>query len=211
MKRHAMRLLPHDQTFFQFFEQHGAKTVEGCRALLALIESPADLEAQSQRVAQIEQECDDITHAVVASLHKTFITPLDRNDIYRLITHMDDIMDLVEAAADRFALYEIHHSTADVGELARALVSSAEHVRSAVAGLRDMKQAESILQHCIEINRLENVADKILRSALARLFREEKDPIAVIKWKEIYEILESATDRCEDVANVIEGVVLENS
>jgi len=211
MKRHAMRLLPHDQTFFQFFEQHGAKTVEGCRALLALIESPADLEAQSQRVAQIEQECDDITHAVVASLHKTFITPLDRNDIYRLITHMDDIMDLVEAAADRFALYEIHHSTPDVGELARALVSSAEHVRAAVSGLRDMKQAESILQHCIEINRLENVADKILRSALARLFREEKDPIAVIKWKEIYEILESATDRCEDVANVIEGVVLENS
>jgi predicted phosphate transport protein (TIGR00153 family) len=210
-ERRPMRLLPHDQTFFQFFEQHGAKTVEGCRALLSLIESPADLEAQSQRVAQIEQECDDITHAVVASLHKTFITPLDRNDIYRLITRMDDIMDLVEAAADRFALYEIHHTTPDVGELARALVSSAEHVRDAVSGLRDMKKAPVILQHCIEINRLENVADKILRSALARLFREEKDPIAIMKWKELYETLESATDRCEDVANVIEGVVLENS
>ena len=206
-----MRLLPHDKTFFEFFEQQGSKTVEGCRALLALIDNPSDLEAQAERVTQIEHECDDITHAVVASLHKTFITPLDRNDIYRLITRMDDIMDLVEAAADRFSLYEIRHTTADVGELARTLVSSAEHVRDAVASLRDMKKPDAILQHCIEINRLENVADKILRSALARLFREEKDPITVIKWKEIYEILESATDRCEDVANVIEGVVLENS
>src|SRR3954470_13246698 len=148
-----MRLLPHDKTFFQFFEQQGSKTVEGCRALLAMIDNPADLEAQVERVTQIEHECDDITHAVAASLHKTFITPLDRNDIYRLITRMDDIMDLVEAAADRFALYEIHRSTPDVGELVRTLVSSAEHVREAVSGLRDMKQAPAILQHCIEINR----------------------------------------------------------
>ncbi|HEY4184258.1 MAG TPA: DUF47 family protein [Polyangia bacterium] len=206
-----MRLLPHDKTFFQFFEQQGSKTVEGCRALLAMIENPADIEAQAERVTQIEHECDDITHAVVESLHKTFITPLDRNDIYRLITRMDDIMDLVEAAADRFSLYEIKTMPPEVGELARSLVSGAEHVLSAVSGLRDMKKANDILQHCIEINRLENVADKILRGALARLFREEKDPIAVIKWKEIFEILESATDRCEDVANVIEGVVLENS
>jgi predicted phosphate transport protein (TIGR00153 family) len=206
-----MRLLPHDRSFFQFFEQQGRKTVEGCRALLALIESPADLEAQAQRITQFEQECDEITHAVVELLHKTFITPLDRNDIYRLITKMDDIMDLVEAAADRFSLYEVRHMTADVGELVRTLVKSAEHVAAAVGGLRDMDKASSILEHCVEINRLENVADKILRGALARLFREERDPIAVIKWKEIYETLESATDRCEDVANIIEGVVLENS
>jgi predicted phosphate transport protein (TIGR00153 family) len=206
-----MRLLPHDKTFFQFFEQQGSKTVEGCRALVAMIDNPAGLEAQVQRVVQIEHECDDITHAVVESLHKTFITPLDRNDIYRLITRMDDIMDLVEAAADRFSLYEVKEMKPQTGDLGRTLVSSAEHVLAAVSGLRDMKKASVILQHCVEINRLENVADKILRSALAQLFREEKDPIAVIKWKEIYEILESATDRCEDVANVIEGVVLENS
>jgi predicted phosphate transport protein (TIGR00153 family) len=206
-----MRLLPHDKSFFQLFEQQGSKTVEGCRALVAMIDNPSDLETQSERVTQIEHECDDITHAVVESLHKTFITPLDRNDIYRPITRMDDIMDLVEAAADRFSLYEVKQMTPEAGELGRVLVSSAEHVLSAVSGLRDMKKPDVILQQCVEINRLENVADKILRSALARLFREEKDPIAVIKWKEIYEILESATDRCEDVANVIEGVVLENS
>ena len=206
-----MRLLPHDKSFFEFFEQQGRKTVEGCRALLAMVDDPTDVEAQAERVSQIEHECDDITHAVVELLHKTFITPLDRNDIYRLITRMDDIMDLAEAVADRYSLYEIQKSPSDASELARVLVSSAENVLSAVSGLRDMKKPEVILQHCVEINRLENVADKILRSALARLFREEKDPISVIKWKEIFETMEAATDRCEDVANVIEGVVLENS
>jgi predicted phosphate transport protein (TIGR00153 family) len=206
-----MRLLPHDVSFFGHFENQGAKTVEGCRAFLAMVEKPTDLEAGAQRIKQIEHECDEVTHAVVEGLHKTFITPIDRNDIYRLITKMDDIMDFVEAAADRLALYEIPTMTKEAVDLARCLVSSAEHVLGAVSSIRDLGKPNGILQHCIEINRLENVADSILRSALARLFREEKDPIAVIKWKEIYETLESATDRCEDVANIIEGVVLENS
>jgi predicted phosphate transport protein (TIGR00153 family) len=206
-----MRLLPHDASFFAHFAHQGKKTVEGCRAFLEMVEQPTDLEARAERVKQIEHECDEITHAVVEGLHKTFITPIDRNDIYRLITKMDDIMDYVEAAADRLALYEIGTMTKEVGDLARCLVSSAEHVLGAVSSIRDLGKPNGILQHCIEINRLENVADGILRSALARLFREEKDPIAVIKWKEIYETLESATDRCEDVANIVEGVVLENS
>jgi len=206
-----MRLLPHDASFFAHFEHQGKKTVEGCRAFLEMVEQPGNLEARAERVKQIEHECDEITHAVVAGLHKTFITPIDRNDIYTLITKMDDIMDFVEAAADRLALYEMHTMTKEVAELARCLVQSAEHVLGAVTSIRDLGKPNGILQHCIEINRLENVADGILRSALARLFREEKDPIAVIKWKEIYETLETATDRCEDVANIIEGVVLENS
>jgi predicted phosphate transport protein (TIGR00153 family) len=206
-----MRLMPHDASFFGYFEQQGRKTVEGCRALLEMIDNPIDLESQAERIKQMEHECDEITHAVVQALHKTFITPIDRNDIYRLITKMDDIMDLVEAASDRLALYDIPKMTKEVGDLARCLVSSAEHVLGAVSSIRDLQKPNGILQHCVEINRLENVADTILRSALARLFREERDPIAVIKWKEIYETLESATDRCEDVANIIEGVMLENS
>jgi predicted phosphate transport protein (TIGR00153 family) len=206
-----MRLLPHDASFFEHFEHQGRKTVEGCRAFLDMVENPRDLDARAQRVKQIEHECDEITHAVVEALHKTFITPIDRNDIYRLITKMDDIMDFVEAAADRLALYDIPTMTKEAGDLARCLVQSAEHVLGAVSSIRDLGKPNGILQHCIEINRLENVADGILRSALARLFREERDPIAVIKWKEIYETLETATDRCEDVANIIEGVVLENS
>ena len=206
-----MRLLPHDASFFTLFEQQGKKTVEGCRAFLEMVENPPNLEIQAERVKQIEHECDEITHAVVEGLHKTFITPIDRNDIYTLITRMDDIMDLVEAASERVWLYELRTMTPEVGDLARCLVTSAEHVLGAVTGIRSLKKANAIQEHCVEINRLENVADKILRSALARLFRDEKDPIMVIKWKEIYETLESATDRCEDVANIIEGVVLENS
>jgi uncharacterized protein len=206
-----MRFLPHDASFFTHFEHQGQKTVEGCRAFLEMIENPTNLESRAERVKQIEHECDEITHAVVEGLHRTFITPIDRNDIHRLITKMDDIMDMVEAAADRLALYDLPKMTPEVADLARCLVSSAEHVLSAVSGIRNIGKPDGILQHCIEINRLENVADSILRGALVRLFREEKDPIAIIKWKEIYETLESATDRCEDVANIIEGVVLENS
>jgi uncharacterized protein len=206
-----MRLLPHDASFFTHFEAQGKKTVEGCRALQLMITDPTGLEAKAERVKRIEHECDDITHAVVEALHKTFITPLDRNDIYRLITKMDDIMDLVEAVSDRLALYDIPQMTKEAGDLVATLVASAEHVLIAVSGIRELSKPSGILQACVEINRLENVADQQLRGALARLFREEKDPISVIKWKEIYETLEAATDRCEDVANIIEGVVLENS
>lgn len=206
-----MRLLPRDESFFDIFEKQGQKTVEGCRAFLAMVETSGDVTAQAKRISEIEHECDLITHSVVAKLHKTFITPLDRNDIYRLITKMDDIMDLVEAAAERMALYGITDMTKEVCDLARALLSSADRVLEAVAGFRDLKHPEVILEKCVEINRLENEADALLRGTLAKLFREEKDPITIMKWKEIYELLETATDRCEDVANIIEGVVLENS
>src|SRR3954468_21341508 len=206
-----MRLLPHDTSFFELFEQQGKKTVEGCRAFLEMIDHPTDLESQAERVKQIEHECDEITHAVVEGLHKTFITPIDRNDIYTLITKMDDVMDYVDAASERVALYEVTHAGPELRDLAGTLLSCAERVLEAVTALRNLKSSELILEKCVEINRLENVADGQLRFALARLFREEKDPVAIIKWKEIYELLETATDRCEDVANIIEGVVLENS
>src|SRR5688572_8057535 len=206
-----MRLLPRETSFFDHFEQHGRKTVEGCRAFLGLAENMPDAHLRSKEIKNIEEQCDSITHKVVESLHKTFITPLDRNDIYRLTTKMDDIMDFVEAAAERLSLYEIRTSTKELCDLARVLVTSSERVLEAVTGLRNLKNPQLVLEKCVEINRLENEADALLRGTLAKLFREEKDPIAVIKWKEIYELLETATDRCEDVANIIEGVVLENS
>jgi uncharacterized protein len=206
-----MRLLPREQSFFDDFEQQGRKTVEGCRLFLDLTENLADATKVAKEIKIIEEQCDSITHRVVASLHKTFITPIDRNDIYRLITKMDDIMDFVEAASERLALYDIRHTTKELGDLARVLVTSAERVLEAVTGLRNLKNPAVVLEKCVEINRLENEADALLRGTLAKLFREEKDPVAIIKWKEIYELLETATDRCEDVANIIEGVVLENS
>jgi len=163
------------------------------------------------RIKAIESECDTITHHVVERLHKVFITPIDRNDIFRLISKMDDVMDFVEAAAQRVALYEVNPNNKELWDLARVLVSGSERISEAVAGMRNLKHPELILEKCVEINRLENEADVQLRGAIAKLFKEEKDPIQVIKWKEIFELLETATDRCEDVANIIEGVVLENS
>jgi len=206
-----MRLLPREESFFDDFEKHAAKTVEGCRAFLDMAEGGNDCAAVSPRIKAIESECDHITHGVVARLHKTFITPIDRNDIFRLISKMDDVMDFVEAAAQRLLVYDIHQPTPELADLARTLLHGAERVLEALSGMRNLKNPDLILEKCVEINRLENEADVQLRAAIAKLFKEAKDPIFVIKWKEIYELLETATDRCEDVANIIEGVVLENS
>ncbi len=205
------RFLPKETSFFDFFEQHAALSVEGCKELLSLTLTGANITAKAKRIKEIEHETDVITHRCVEALHKTFITPIERDDIYRLITRMDDITDFVEAASERFVLYEIKEMTPEVKDLADILVRAAEQVVVAVHGLRNMKNAKPVLQACVDINRLENDADTILRRAIARLFREERDPITVIKWKEIYEDLETATDRCEDVANIIEGVVLEHA
>jgi hypothetical protein len=207
------RLLPKNVSFFDFFERHALKTVEGAKEFLSLAQggTPAHVLAISKRIKEIEHETDVITHSCVEALHKTFITPIDRDDIYRLITRMDDIMDYVEAASDRVALYELYAPTSETRDLADVLVRSTEEVERALRGLRHLEYGDGIIRHCIDINRLENEADTILRAAVAKLFKEEKDPITIIKWKEIYENLESATDRCEDVANIIEGVVLEHA
>jgi uncharacterized protein len=204
------RLLPRETSFFDFFEQHAAKTVDGVKEFLELACGHADVVIAAQKIKQIEHETDVITHSCVEALHKTFITPLERDDIHRLITRMDDIMDFVEAASERMALYELASGTPELVQLSEVLLRATEEVVRAVKGLRDMKHADAIIKSCIDINRMENEADLILRTAVAKLFKEEKDPILVIKWKEIYENLENATDRCEDVANIIEGVVLEH-
>jgi uncharacterized protein Yka (UPF0111/DUF47 family) len=204
------RFLPKETSFFDFFEQHARLTVEGTQELIALLEPGAKIEARARRIVDIEHETDVITHRCVEALHKTFITPIDRDSIHRLITRMDDIMDFVEAASERIALYELTSMTQDVRDMAAILHQAAVKVEAATKGMRNLKDPQAILKHCVDINRLENEGDAVLRRAVARLFKEEKDPIAIIKWKEIYENIESAMDRCEDVANTIEGVVLEH-
>ena len=205
------RFLPRETSFFDFFEQHAALTIEGTKEFLSMVTTGANIPAKCRRISDIEHETDTITHRCVEALHKTFITPIDRDSIHRLITKMDDIMDYVEAASERLSLYKISEMTPEVKDLADVLVRSAEQVEQALRGLRDMKHAEQVIKRCIDINRLENEADTILRRAVARLFDEEQDVRLIIKWKEIYENLENATDRCEDVANIIEGVVLEHA
>jgi len=205
------RFLPRETSFFDFFEQHALLTIEGTKEFLSLVTTGANIAAKCRRISDIEHETDTITHRCVEALHKTFITPIDRDSIHRLITRMDDVMDFVEAAAERLELYELVVMTNDVRDLADVLHRSAMQVEVAVRGLRTLGNTQATLKLCIDINRLENEADAILRRSVARLFKEEKDPIMVIKWKEVYENLESATDRCEDVANIIEGVILEHA
>ncbi len=205
------RFLPRETSFFDFFEQHASLTIEGTKEFLSLVTTGANISAKCRRISDIEHETDTITHRCVEALHKTFITPIDRDSIHRLITKMDDVMDYVEAAAERVELYELTTMTSDVRDLSDVLHRSAMQVELCVRGLRTLKDPQATLKLCIDINRLENEADAILRRSVARLFKEEKDPIMVIKWKEVYENLENATDRCEDVANIIEGVILEHA
>ena len=204
-------LLPREDDFFGLFERHAALTVEGAKEMRRLVEGGQDIQAQAARIKELEHETDVITHSCVERLHKTFITPLDRDDIHRLITRMDDVMDYIESAATAVMLYELREMTPPARALADVLVRATEVVAIAVAGLKNVKRAETILAACIEVNRLENESDDIFRGALADLFRGANDPLLVLKWKEVYEALENATDRCEDVANIIEGVVLEHA
>jgi uncharacterized protein len=205
------RFLPKETSFFDFFEQHAALTVDGTKEFVSMVTSSANIEAKARRIKEIEHETDVITHRCVEALHKTLITPLDPDQIHRLITRMDDVMDFVEAAAERVALYRLSEMTPEVKDLADVLYRAAQEMFEACRLMRNLKDPQTILRKCVDINRLENEADAILRRAVARLFDEEKDAITIIKWKEIYEALESASDRCEDVANIIEGVVLENT
>ncbi len=204
------RLFPSEgKGFFDFFDQHAAKTVEAARLLQAMLAKPDDLSSQARRIKEIEHEGDGITHEAVATLHKTFVTPIDRGDIHRLISRLDDVLDLIEATAERVWLYDLNTPEHDAIQLAEVLVQAVTQVSRAMSCLRNLKDREALLQICMEINRYENEGDTLLRTALARLFREQTDPVLIVKWKEIYDFLENAVDRCEDVANVLEGVALE--
>src|SRR5881628_2734189 len=176
------RLLPASgsEQFFDLLEAHADRTREAAALLAEMLAKQVDAAQQAERVKAVEHQGDEITHAVIERLHQTFITPIDRDDMHRLISRMDDVLD-----------------------------QSVQAVGDAVRCLRDLRDREALIAHCTEINRLENEGDQLLRRAVARLFHDSTDPIHVIKWKEIYDNLENAIDRCEDVANVIEGVALE--
>jgi hypothetical protein len=207
------RLLPDSRggQFFDLFEQHAERTREAAALLAAMLRDGADPERHAARVKDVEHRGDEITHTVIERLHQTFITPMDRDDIHLLISRMDDVLDLIDASSERIWLYGIRTMQPEAREFADVLEKAVEELVGAVRVLRDLKDRARLIAHCTEINRLENAGDAILRRAVARLFNESVDPIHVIKWKEIYDNLEDAIDRCEDVANVIEGVALEYS
>lgn len=205
------RFLPKTTSFFDYFEQHGALTIKACEEFLALIRNPSEITARARRIKEFEHEADIITHKCIEDLHRTFITPIDRSDIHTLIKTLDDIVDSVDATASRMVLYEID-TMPDTQELSELLLEAAKAILDAVKSLRHIDHNAALInEKCIVICGVENKADALLRSALARLFKEEKDAVKVIKWKEIYERLERATDHCEAVANIIQGIAIEAS
>ncbi len=208
------RLMPREGNFFELFDQHAEQIASGSRALAQLMSHYNDVAARRQYIDTIdraEKDADRVTHETVTLLHKTFITPFDRDDIHKLITTMDDILDLIQDVAESAMLYDLQHISPEAQQLAEINEMCCERVKAAVNLLDSMENAETILKICTEIDRLESDADRVMRSAMSRLFRDEGDVRQLIKLKAIYELLESVSDKCEDVANVIEGVVLENA
>src|SRR6202521_4866612 len=204
------RLLRREGKFFDFFNEHADLAMLAAAELKALLDDIGELELRRRNIERYEKQADHITHQTIALLHKTFITPLDRDEIHQLITTMDDVLDLMEDIAQCLFLYDVRAVTPEAQRLAEICVACTEKVRDAVAKLESMDNADAILKLCAEIDRLETDADYVMRSAMAKLFREEPDAKEIIKHKEIYQLLESVTDKCEDVANLIEGIVLEN-
>ncbi len=205
------RLMPSEGKFFELFIQHGDLCVKGAKEMVALMTNFDDLENRVHAIEGIEKQADKVTHATLDLLHKTFITPLDRDDIHQLITRMDDILDLLEDAGQTISLYDIKAITPEAKRLAELCLGCTEKVRAAVALLHNMDNSTQILSICEEIDRLESDADHVMRAAMSKLFRDEPDVRNLIKLKAIYEILETVTDRCEDVANIIEGIIVENA
>jgi uncharacterized protein len=205
------KLMPKSDEFFDDFDAQCAVTVEGAKMLHALLSDYRDVAARVQALKDVEHKGDEVTHRAFNRLHQQFITPFDRTQIHALLGRIDDVLDMTNAAAARLHYYEIETSLPDAVELARLLVMSTEKVREVVAALRLIKQPQQILAGCKDIKKLESQADEVLRAGMGRLFKSGVDPLTIIKWKEIYDLIETATDKCLSVANVIEGVVLEHS
>lgn len=205
-----MRFIPREEKFFDLFEELAAKIEEGVKFFLAMVEKYEYSDANIARLKQIEHEADVITHTTYEKMHKTFLTPLDREDIYALVNKMDRVIDMIEVSAMRLNLYKVKQLSEAIILLARILDKAVQKIKIIVHGMRDMKNAKMILDACVEINTLENDGDVVLRTTIAALFEKEKDVFELIKWKEIYERLEEAIDICEDVSNIAEGIVLKN-
>jgi hypothetical protein len=205
-----MRLIPREEKFYDLFEELADKIDEGGKLFLDMLLNYDSFETRLVKLKEIEHEADDITHRTYEKMHTTFLTPIDREDIYALVNKMDSILDMTEAAAVRMSLYKIKAPKEELFQQARILNEATAKVKMIVCGLRDMKNAKMILDACVEINTLENAGDQILRATMARLFEHETDPFELIKWKEIFERFEDALDICEDVSNIVEGIVLKN-
>jgi predicted phosphate transport protein (TIGR00153 family) len=205
------RLIPQEYDFFEWFDQAAEHAVSAAKLLLKLTEHYADADPIARELNSIEHACDDVAHRTMEQLNKSFITPLDREDIHVMILRIDDVVDLTNAAANRMAFFGIEQPTQYSVNLAKQVVRGCEKLAEAVHGMRSTKNYEQVMRDCIIVHEVENAADDILHAALTELFATEKNAIEVIKWKDIYETMEKITDRLEDVANVLQGVIVKMS
>ena len=204
----AFRLIPREERFFDDFVALAEQIRKGAALLEEMIAPDRPIWDKADEIKEVEHKCDFITHEVIQRLHRTFVTPLDREDIHTLARTLDDVMDAIDATAAIVRLYQIERVRPEARELARLVAISAEQV---VIAMKALERRHGVAEPAVEINRLENEADRAHQNAVRRLFEEEQNPIAIIKWKEILDFLEAATDRCEDVANVLEGVVVKHA
>ena len=204
------KLMPREGRFFDLFNRHAEQMVLCATELKLLMDDLGKIELRARNIKALESAADKITHETMHLLHRTFITPLDREDIHELINKMDDVLDLIEDASQCISLYDIKHAPDEARRLAEICVACTEQLKRAVGMLSTLKKPEAILQCCVEIDRLESEADHVMRSIIVKLFRDEPDTRELIKIKAVIEILETVTDRCEDVANVIEGVIVKH-
>jgi hypothetical protein len=203
--------LPREEGFFDLFEESARNMVKVAQSLKELVDTWQDVEQKVNEITELEHQGDTITHKIMAQLHRTFVTPFDREDIAMLAHTLDDVTDFIHAASDAMLLYKVDPPGQRAKELADIIVQGATEIERAMPQLRRRGELKQIFKRCVELNRLENMADRVYRSALAELFSDAKDIAHVIKWREIYEHMESATDRCEDVANVLEGVAIKHA
>lgn len=203
-------LIPKDTSFFQMFSEMSDNLVTGARTLVDLFASYRDVEKTIDTVQQIERHGDELTHNVLTKLNQTFITPFDREDIHQLASSLDDVLDFINASGARLVMYRITDPPPAAGELSKIILLQSQELQKAVSLLQKQKNGD-VLTHCVEINRLENEADQVSQRGITKLFDNEKDPINLIKTKELLEFLERATDKAEDAANVLETVVLKNT
>ena len=201
-----------EEKFFGLFEESARNMVKTARRLKEMVDTWDNIEGRVAEITELEHAGDTITHQIMEQLNRTFVTPFDREDITQLAHVLDDVTDFIHAAADAMLIYKIDQPSQRAKELADIIVQAASEVERAIPRMRQHgKELKRILEHCVEINRLENMADRVFRSAQAELFNDTSDITHIIKWREIYEQMESATDRCEDVANVLEGVALKHA
>ncbi len=207
----GLRIIPKEEAFFDLFKAQAVNVVEGAVLLKDLLEDYTDVDQKRMKIEKVESQGDEIAHKIMEKLNMTFITPMDREDIHALSSALDDILDYINATSQRLDLYGVTSIHTGAKDLANIILRAAEETEALIENMKNLKDIKNMKSRWIEVNRLENEGDKVSRNAIAGLFKNEQNPIEVIKWKELYEHLETAIDKCEDAANIVESVALKNA